>query len=96
MKSFKYAGRTFKPADIKRNGSLTFSELSDMIRSMDMLFVSNRYQPAFPHVLGGWSWDEFYAAAKKEGCGKYDVFEVDGALCVPGAWCLWYDSRKIR
>lgn len=76
-KNFKFLGKTFKP-------------IRQFVRNEGNIFIITPYlvglgnNKKFTNYDGGkWNWQKFYDAAKKNGAGQIDIFEMEGKNVVP-------------
>lgn len=71
-KSFIYQGETFTPLS-QCDGS---NWILHTMKEQKLADITN----IFPN---GWSHKDFYDAARKAGCGDYDIFIHNGNECLP-------------
>ncbi len=94
-KSFTYLGRVFKPIQIdeKYNWNKLASKLWGGDETLKHLDCINE---------NGYKHEDFYKEAKKNGCGKIDVFEMGGEKVIPCNRLMyygeptWYSKKKAE
>jgi len=83
---FDYLGKTFTP--IITQGKYDWNELARNVWGhSDQDHESNK---KLKHINEKFTHEDFYKTAKKSGCGKVDIFYMDGEVVIPCNVLRWY------